>query len=342
MRDPEVVNSNGFEDLIALMVQEQFHDRMGDDLIIYPRRGYDPRIRPVAVKWIHIDNSTRLLLRDDLELVQSVEWVSTDDFPVELTVGHALDSGISVVARSHNFEVQRNRQLVVRPGYEYLPTDDNERYELVTWEIEPSLPSRTLHKPDAIRLERLVAAIERIDGPVQEAQLLHPKHRQPRFPREHFHEAFSRTAGNFQYTGESQMDPDDMVRFIFGNNILLLLLLVLPAVYGAIHYIVVNFDFPSAIERILWRIASIDIMVTMPLFFLLTWLGFFVARCFHDDYSDDADCCCSISYKLPGHIILILYILCRLFIVVESFISLRHLPIGVFWTPSWIQMIPHI
>ena len=37
-----------------------------------------------------------------------------------------------------------------------------------------------------------------------------------------------------------------------------------------------------------------------------------------------------------------LYIAARLYIVVESLISLRHVPIGVYWTPPWLQMIPHV
>ena len=37
-----------------------------------------------------------------------------------------------------------------------------------------------------------------------------------------------------------------------------------------------------------------------------------------------------------------IYITARGFIVVESFISLRALPIGVFVTPAWLQMIPQL
>ncbi|KAK3936520.1 hypothetical protein QBC46DRAFT_419077 [Diplogelasinospora grovesii] len=36
------------------------------------------------------------------------------------------------------------------------------------------------------------------------------------------------------------------------------------------------------------------------------------------------------------------YMLARTYQIVESFVSLRSVPIGVFWTPSWIQMLPHI
>ena len=40
--------------------------------------------------------------------------------------------------------------------------------------------------------------------------------------------------------------------------------------------------------------------------------------------------------------LLILYALSRIYIVVESFISLRHVPIGVYAAIPWVQDIPHI
>ncbi|KAK3370431.1 hypothetical protein B0H63DRAFT_486991 [Podospora didyma] len=40
--------------------------------------------------------------------------------------------------------------------------------------------------------------------------------------------------------------------------------------------------------------------------------------------------------------VLFFYCLARVFLVIESFISLRAQPIGVFWTPSWLDMIPHV
>ncbi|KAK3902098.1 hypothetical protein C8A05DRAFT_34225 [Staphylotrichum tortipilum] len=45
--------------------------------------------------------------------------------------------------------------------------------------------------------------------------------------------------------------------------------------------------------------------------------------------------------KSSGAIVLV-FIVCRLYLVVEAFVSLRAVPIGVYWTPPWIQMIPHV
>ncbi|KUJ09588.1 uncharacterized protein LY89DRAFT_273733 [Mollisia scopiformis] len=343
MHDPEVVNSEEYEDIVALMIQEQFHDKESDEIIIYPK-SHNVRTRPPAIKWIHSSNAEKLYVTAENGKVKAVKYVPMEIDQKQptmlLNVGEALDCGVSLVSRMSSFEREEFRERVVRQGYEYLSTDDRERWELKIWYSEPTLPSCELQRPDITRLERVVAAIERIDGPVHKAELLHPEHREPRFAKEHYHESFSRSAGNIQYTGESQMDPEDIVMFIFNSKVLLVLLLALPAVYGGIHFIVSNFDFPSPLERFLWRIAAIDIVATMPVFFALTWIGHFLSGCFGED--DEGDCLCSVSYKFPGHVLLFGYILCRLYIVIESFVSLRYLPIGVFWTPSWIQMIPHI
>ncbi|KAK0619403.1 hypothetical protein B0T14DRAFT_431559 [Immersiella caudata] len=45
---------------------------------------------------------------------------------------------------------------------------------------------------------------------------------------------------------------------------------------------------------------------------------------------------------VPSLTILAGYILARTYLVVESFVSLRAEPVGVFWTPAWLQMIPHL
>ncbi|CAP70121.1 uncharacterized protein PODANS_3_2240, partial [Podospora anserina S mat+] len=48
--------------------------------------------------------------------------------------------------------------------------------------------------------------------------------------------------------------------------------------------------------------------------------------------------------KLGGGSFLLfsLYVLVRVFIVVESFINLRAEPIGVFSSPPWLQNFPHV
>ena len=132
----------------------------------------------------------------------------------------------------------------------------------------------------------------------------------------------------------------DVVAFLWESNVLVILLVALPLVYGGIHLTTWNFRFPSQAEHILWKIASIDIMGTIPL--VLTFFGcIYVWSTYYEGASD-----VSPSVKYISWILLtpmsIFYALSRIYIVVESFISLRHVPIGVYAVVPWVQDIPHI
>jgi hypothetical protein len=124
MRDPEVVDSEEHIDIVALTIQEQFHDRESDELIIYPNTRHT---RPPTIKWTHTDNKEQIYKTDEDGQVEAVEWALADQETVELTVGYALACGVSVVARSSSFETKAFHNRVVRQGYEYLPTDDDSR-----------------------------------------------------------------------------------------------------------------------------------------------------------------------------------------------------------------------
>lgn len=132
---------------------------------------------------------------------------------------------------------------------------------------------------------------------------------------------------------------------------LLVLSLAMPLVYGGIHLSVWNFEFPSGTERLLWRIASIGIGATSPVLFavglgmkiLLELVKILVEivsgrRQSKKQWRDVGES----IYPYMGALAVLFYALARVYIVVESFVSLRHVPIGVYLTPSWLQMIPHV
>ena len=142
----------------------------------------------------------------------------------------------------------------------------------------------------------------------------------------------------------------------------LLLAIVVTALYGGVHLIPWYGHFATHLERILWRACGLlvasgglllcifiimdetsefryqkrfienatrriklsDIskllliaIVTFP-FSLLAWLGR------------------GIAYLIAG-----LYILARVYMVVEAFASLRSLPLGAYQTVTWVDIIPH-
>ena len=136
--------------------------------------------------------------------------------------------------------------------------------------------------------------------------------------------------------------------FIIRTKVLLTLLVALPLVYGGIHLATWNFHFASQTEHLLWNIACIDIMGTIPLSVI-----FFV--CISRAETSAYRRWSSWEKKNPAMAVLLNYIarilfasmfifyaLSRIYIVVESFISLRHVPIGVYAAIPWVQNIPHI
>lgn len=122
------------------------------------------------------------------------------------------------------------------------------------------------------------------------------------------------------------------------DPLLLLILVILPIAYGGIHLAAWNFQFASYIEGLLWKIACIYIMATYigvraveearDFTKLSIWSipGFLMAMFFY----------------LIASTLHLLFFLSRIYLLVQSFIGLRHVPIGVYAALPWVQNIPHI
>jgi hypothetical protein len=152
-----------------------------------------------------------------------------------------------------------------------------------------------------------------------------------------------------------------------------LMLIALPMVYGSVHLTAWNFDFPSRVEHIMWRVACIIIAGGIPgscmavgIIIALASVGYSILRkgwikkLFYkvEDWL-------AVGYHIFGkgwikklihkvaellRTLFALFILglaalyfgARLFVIVESFISIRRLPLGVFVTVHWANYIPHL
>lgn len=130
--------------------------------------------------------------------------------------------------------------------------------------------------------------------------------------------------------------------------------MLLPALYGGIHLTALGFDFPSPVEERLWLYAGVYIAIGLPIWEVVAWfliiyeatdvLNVLLRPClwWYDGGRGAHRSIVRNTRKLLGRMFLLGYALARAYIIVESFASLRHLPIGVFWTPDWLQMIPHV
>ena len=103
-------------------------------------------------------------------------------------------------------------------------------------------------------------------------------------------------------------------------------------VFGGIHCAGWFFNFPSSDEAVLWRVSS---AVVTGIAFLLPLLYYFIVEALLLD-----------SFRLLRNIISVLtitaYVVSRLLLLVEAFISLRYLTPGMLALVKWTSFIPHI
>ncbi|KAK8068565.1 hypothetical protein PG996_007677 [Apiospora saccharicola] len=119
-------------------------------------------------------------------------------------------------------------------------------------------------------------------------------------------------------------------------------LVPLSVIYGGLHCVAWNYHFPSDMEKYLWRFTCISLVVLIfiPFFYYLDFMKEL------KDSNGGGEMPSAKALKAVENIgagCLVLGLLAfRTFIVVESFISLRALPVGAFMMPGWLQMIPHL
>ena len=120
----------------------------------------------------------------------------------------------------------------------------------------------------------------------------------------------------------------------YGERLETTFFFIVPVVYGGVHLSAWNFEFPSAVEGLLWKIACVAIATAMVAFFIIALVIMVIASTMGVEEEGLLNVLAGITmYSLT---------LCRIYIVVEAFVSLRAVPVGVYWTPAWIQMIPHV
>ncbi len=157
------------------------------------------------------------------------------------------------------------------------------------------------------------------------------------------------------YLGE-YFDVHESVLKDTGLLLLYLLRFFIPltAAYGGIHLTAWNFEFPSRVESIIWRTACFVIVGSSFTFLVIPSWTSLMNRLYGRDYVyTRADKKISRSLKSmraltlmmglgSAGLLLLCYPASRLYLVVESFLSLRQVPIGVYAAVPWVQNIPHV
>jgi fumarate reductase subunit D len=113
---------------------------------------------------------------------------------------------------------------------------------------------------------------------------------------------------------------------------------IVGVVFGGIHCVGWFFNFPSSGEAMLWRVSSAVLTIIaflIPLFVLFFGVLLKNLRFFNHDQK-------RLFTFAVSTIILLVYVVSRLILIVESFISLRRLSPGMLALVKWTSFIPHI
>ena len=109
------------------------------------------------------------------------------------------------------------------------------------------------------------------------------------------------------------------------------------ACFGAVHFAAWNFDsFPTDVERLLWRLSCILLVGLPPLGISIYWVGVHYRKV-------HATIAPRVTRVLRpfGYALMPMYLLARIYLMVEVFRSMGYLPISAFRTVNWPMDIPH-
>ena len=167
--------------------------------------------------------------------------------------------------------------------------------------------------------------------------------------KHHFRDTFVEyipdfTKDTLDYFDEDFQEEDSVLKETWALFLYLLRFFIpLNAAYGGIHLTAWNFEFPSRIESIIWRIACFIIMGSS-----FAMLAAPIVEKSRDTIKrfEGALSFSAFFEKITNYgffwPLFLCYAAARFYLVVESFISLRHVPIGVYAAVPWVQNIPHV
>ena len=108
----------------------------------------------------------------------------------------------------------------------------------------------------------------------------------------------------------------------------------IPAIiFGALHFVAWNFSFPSTIELIIWRSATITITF-LPIVFCIPWLFVFVIE---PNWSEEMKS----AHWGSFFTCMTIYGLARLCVIGVAVSSLRSMPADVYLSTTWSKFLPN-
>jgi len=226
-------------------------------------------------------------------------------------LNHTLDS--TTKARWKLAHIAIQKYDAVRQLLRFPPTERNRYYEIAL-ATYPEMPEICRPELD----------IEEIDS-----------------PRSDWLEC---TTQHFVSTVASNWPHDGLLRTTSGLWIGTSLWIVSIA-FSGIHIAAWRAPFPTEVEAWVWRCASIYVAFSGLLWAAIHVLASLSARTWwvwYDVMSGQAPKWLNVVLGIVCGICGVAYLFSRAYLIIESFISLRHLPVAAYVVPEWTLGVPHI
>ncbi|KAH7418531.1 hypothetical protein BKA64DRAFT_202232 [Cadophora sp. MPI-SDFR-AT-0126] len=301
-------------------------------------------------------------------------WFKGSDDPTVNLSGSTVSSDADLKIQDYRYRVQRSFPGKIRgkenTGFDYFPIADIATcLSLSSWQalssgLGPSteqLCRISLSTKDILRLNlagrfisNLITFLDQKDDLSPMATFADPRDKANCTQRLKFPVSRPFGPGTFRPFGESLIRPRSENTIAIGDSLdqmslravlaHWLAVFLIPSAYGGMHLAARHSIFPSYVESTLWAASCYILLgVGVVLTLLLSWpfLAVLSELCIPPRVWD-----AFVLILASGALLIVvpLYVSARVFLVVESFVSLRHVPSEVYQTPerSITNYIPHL
>lgn len=218
--------------------------------------------------------------------------------------------------------------------FQHLPLTELEVATLAFAVLSVIISLLWLHKPLDVQ-QRIVVVRSEVDiDPLQEEEIT-PMHNGSRTFPKRMGEVLFDTSPKYSLLSSTSVPSLYSIKIEPKNTKMIVYLagvFGVGSIFGSIHCAAWNALFPSMAEMWIWRISSVFIAAWPVLATLSTVANAWIP------YNDTAEAAWEI-FTVFGYVV---YPLCRLFLIILSFTTLRSLPPSAFVDVNWSNYIPHL
>ncbi|KAM6536317.1 hypothetical protein FALCPG4_002326 [Fusarium falciforme] len=367
--EPELLDPGKFKGTIALLVQQQFYPNMATRLAFVPPQEYPDQPPPrrrgglISYDWI-TPNMGQRITHEEYPWVSEKMWAYLPPdawarLRSDLSERLPLGAWRWLPPRPGRWISDKETQM--RPGdvlpcglmyhseFQDLPLPLTEEF-LNRWDaILKAFPFQDREELTStskfLRVNRLGWDFELVDpeedAPAQGQDLFLARLKEFAPVPDGIFRTMPFSAGkrnldiNLKVFTENTSSSFGLLKFFRAFPWLAVLALLLSGIYGGVHLSAWRSTFPSIHEQILWKVSCIYIAAVLPVYFIIGPAMSDVA------FWSGPQTFTAVGMSTVISLVLLTYGVARVFIIVESFISLRLVPLGVYISPTWVQMFPH-